>query len=164
MFHLKIMFTFSSLLRINIKSLLHSRQCPITIAVRLFSSTGSRKKAQHRTTTLPLAKKQLPHIKVWRGITEKELAHQANRTLDEIEDAMEVTNVTSLADMMDLKKVVKTLGYRMTEQQLPKSTMSDREQIAINLPKATKLETRPPVVTIMGHVGNILDQNHEYCQ
>lgn len=95
----------------------------------------------------------LNHVYIKDGITEMDLQRLTKRSLDDIDEAMDVCRLSVLRDFNDVSQVCKILGFRtklVEKQQLQPTPAA--AQVKLNIKRGKIIKRRQPVVTIMGHV------------
>lgn len=104
-------------------------------------------------------------VDVWRFMTVQELAENAERELDDVQEAMlyvkeapDIHPKTRLSDINIIKDIVKKCGMRIrivADPSTKKSTEEvEKDKNVFPRPPASpeQLKQRAPVVTVMGHV------------
>lgn len=113
-----------------------------------------------RRTTLPDLKNS-PVIGIWKGMNVKDLSKVTNRSVDDIEEAMILSDIDHLYNTDAIIKVCNALNFRCKIISQPRESPSkslnpidefDKLQSLIVPKIGTNFILRPPVVTIMGHV------------
>ncbi|XP_014226566.1 translation initiation factor IF-2, mitochondrial [Trichogramma pretiosum] len=139
---------------------------PALLAKKKISPAEKRRMEQEKLLAKlnPKIKPDRPSVEVWKNMTVKELATSAGRPLDDILDALHITNKnfpfkrdTILEDPSIIHETVKKLGAKVRVVTRPsdkKEEAKDEDLDAVKRPPPdpSVLIKRRPVITIMGHV------------